>query len=564
MVRIKKMLVTAVTVAMMLSFAGCSGMSGSAELPDDTEAPSAFAEAEDENITTVADGGTVDISVGPYDTLNPLTTSNEDIRIYTGLIYENLVRIDEVLEPQPALFASWEHSEDYKVWEFTLREGVKFHDGTAVNAESVKTLIDYIETNGGNYAENIKDIAGCFVKDELTVQFVLDVSDSSMVSKLSIPLLSPATLSGDKSDSSPVGAGMYSYVSKEGNIITLKRYEEYYCAERKPHIENVKITVYCSEYEKYGSDFDFALFYGTNTAAYVFDEKTTVYSYTGKNCSYLAVNCNAAYAVAGEDPNTPGEIIYTGISNAFADPKVRQAVSLLLDREKICDAAAGNGGSAVLLPSYRGTVYWNNKYNVQDADEDEARRLLAEAGYSKSEVDGFWYYSDGTALIVDAISMLDNFEVRIIMRNVKSCLEAVGIQVNLEELSDEEFAERLLNGRYMLTPMQIDLGCWIDIEKIFKTGGEFNCSFYSNATVDSYLAQIRLLEDKSVISAGYNAIETILLQDNPVYGLYISGDSVAVRDSLTGVKRGSFYSWDPLANFYQWGIAEDTDAQADE
>jgi MarR-like DNA-binding transcriptional regulator SgrR of sgrS sRNA len=54
-----------------------------------------------------------------------------------ALVYDSLVRLDERGEARPALAVSWQHDPEFKRWEFALRPGVKFHDGSPVNAAAV-------------------------------------------------------------------------------------------------------------------------------------------------------------------------------------------------------------------------------------------------------------------------------------------------------------------------------------------------------------------------------------------------------------------------------------------
>ena len=553
--RISAVLIAVVMVALLLCTAGCkkSSVQGDASGKDDTGAES----TEKPEDVTVKAGGVINLSVGPYDSFNPLKTSNEDVRVYTGLIYEDLVNINAVMEPVPNIIESWVNSEDFKIWEFTLRDDVLFHDGTEVNAESVKALIDYILSNGGNYSENVDNVSGCFVKDDFTVQFVLEEPDSMMPSKMSIPLLSKETLKGDNGENKPVGTGMYKFSSKKDNVITLEKNDEFFDEARAPYIDTVKMTIYKSEYEKYGSDFDLAFFYGNRLSSYIFDESTKTYDFCGKTCNYVAVNCKPSYTLETPDEDDKNNIIYTDIHNAFEDSKVRKAVSILIDRNEVCDIAAAGKGTAVLYPAYSGTSYWQGKYSVGASDQQAAYKLLQEAGYSRSENDGLWYYKDGTALVVEAISPDDDFELRSVMRGVKINLERLGITVNLQELSTEEFSYKVQKKQYMLMPVQLELGSWIDVEKIYATEGEYNYSFYSNSVIDGYFTQLKSLGEKAVLSAGYNSIEDILIEDCPVIGLYIGYDTVVIRDNVSGVKRESFYGWDPLAAFYSWGITEE-------
>lgn len=505
----------------------------------------------------VPDGGTVSLSVGPFNSLNPLLSDSEDIRIYMGLVCEPLVRIDALMQPVPALFRSWICNPEYSAWEFTLQEDVLFHDGSPVSAADAVAVIEFIRKNGGNYAKNVENIAGCFVKDDRTVQFILREPDSLFPCKLSVPLLSSACLSDKTADSAPVGAGMYAFLRRDGNEILLEKNENFYDPARSPHIRQVRITVYASEYEKYGSDFDLALFYGSNQAAYVFEEDTRVLSYPGRNYCYVALNCNATYTVRRETPGV--EPSYIDIPNPLSDSRVRKAIDLLTDREKVLNTAFSGRGEIVKIPAYKGTAYWQNEDDTaaMGADPDAARALLADAGYIYSEAEGRWYAPDGTLLVLDAIAPAGHFELRSVMRCMKQTLEEIGITVNLEELSDEAYAERYREHRYMMLPMQLTLGCWTDFSEVFETGGALNLSFYSNRQVDTYISQLKSLAQPEVLSAGYNAIEDILLAEAPIVGLYIGYDSVAVRSDVLGVSRTDFYAWDPLACFYQWGIEED-------
>ena len=58
-----------------------------------------------------------------------------------ALVYDRLVTVDERGEPRPALAASWQHDPDNKRWEFRLRPGLKFHDGSPLNAAAVAACL---------------------------------------------------------------------------------------------------------------------------------------------------------------------------------------------------------------------------------------------------------------------------------------------------------------------------------------------------------------------------------------------------------------------------------------
>src|SRR5262245_66232248 len=58
------------------------------------------------------------------------------------LFYNQLVRLDADLTPQPELAESWEVSKDAQTWTFKLRQGVKFHDGQELTSADVKFTFD--------------------------------------------------------------------------------------------------------------------------------------------------------------------------------------------------------------------------------------------------------------------------------------------------------------------------------------------------------------------------------------------------------------------------------------
>ncbi|MBI2479957.1 MAG: ABC transporter substrate-binding protein, partial [Planctomycetia bacterium] len=71
-------------------------------------------------------------------TLDPINAeTGESVKVILNL-YDTLVAFaDETMELEPSLANSWETSEDGLTWSFHLRDGVRFHDGTPVDAEAV-------------------------------------------------------------------------------------------------------------------------------------------------------------------------------------------------------------------------------------------------------------------------------------------------------------------------------------------------------------------------------------------------------------------------------------------
>src|SRR6478752_7927227 len=106
------------------------------------------------------------LKVGVYDTA-ALTASSA--------IFESLTVLDANGKPQPRLALSWEPSEDFKMWTFKLRPGVKFSDGTPFNAQAYKENFDR-QKDPANKCRCAFYIAGTIsveAPDELTVVYNL-------------------------------------------------------------------------------------------------------------------------------------------------------------------------------------------------------------------------------------------------------------------------------------------------------------------------------------------------------------------------------------------------------
>jgi len=102
------------------------------------------------------------------------------VNLYDGLVYPS-----EDGEPQSHIAKSWETSEDGLVWTFHLREGVKFHDGTELNAEDVKFSMDRMVTRGQGFGYLFTDrVVNTEVVDDYTVSIHLKVPFSPFLGAL--------------------------------------------------------------------------------------------------------------------------------------------------------------------------------------------------------------------------------------------------------------------------------------------------------------------------------------------------------------------------------------------
>ena len=174
---------------------------------------------------------------GNIDALDPhKSTSNWTIQA-TKHICECLVTRGPDLAFQPWLAKSWEAGNGGTTWTVKLRDDVKFHDGTPLNAEAVKFNFDRIknpDTKAGMSSGLVSNLSETSVVDASTVRFTLSKPSAIFLLNLAHPslaMVSPTAAQklGPDFARQPVGTGPWMFKDwKENVAITLSRFEDYH------------------------------------------------------------------------------------------------------------------------------------------------------------------------------------------------------------------------------------------------------------------------------------------------------------------------------------------------
>ncbi len=175
---------------------------------------------------------------GTLPDIDPSSSFSDD-NVVTTQTYETLTFYNppgsaEIVSAK--LATSWEASDDSMTWTFHLREGVKFHDGTDMNAEAVKFSIDRTMEYGLGAAYIFFPVAGVEVVDDLTVQFNLNYPapmDLVLSSGYGAWIFSPTTVEGKDADwfneGNDAGTGPYTIESYDlGSNLVLTRFDDYW------------------------------------------------------------------------------------------------------------------------------------------------------------------------------------------------------------------------------------------------------------------------------------------------------------------------------------------------
>ena len=282
-------------------------------------------------------------------------------------VFEGLVKPDSEGNLNDAVAESHTISEDGKVYTFTLRDGVKFHDGTTVTAEDVKYSIDRCAdtSNGDPLVSAFLAIDSVNIIDEKTVEIVLKEGNTDFLPYLTAAILPAAN---EDPESNPIGTGPYKYVSRspQENVI-LEKFDEYWGTPA--NIDTVKLQV-------------------------IANADTIVTSLNGGSVDMFARISQAQADQLSDDfdvlEGTMNLVQAMYLNNAkepFNDVRVRQALCYAVDPQGIMDMISDGKGAQIgssMFPSF-GKYYMEELNDLYATNIEKAKELLTEAGYP----DGF-------------------------------------------------------------------------------------------------------------------------------------------------------------------------------
>ncbi len=331
-------------------------------------------------------------------------TDGESIRLCNQL-YDALVRFEPgKTTVEPNLATEWTTSDDGLTWEFKLREGVKFHDGTDFNADAVvyNTMrqfdpdhaehtgtFEYWEYMFGGFKGGVDDegnptsvIESVEAVDDYTVRFHLTKPLGPFIQNMGMFYMyqmSPTAVQEQGEDYGlpgqvAVGTGPFKYVDwVEGDHLTLERYDDYHGDVAK--VNRVIVRVIPDNAARY-----LALQAGDIHGMGFPNPDDSQACEEDPDCQRLL-----------RPPNTTAFINIMTHREPWDDPNVRLALSLAIDKQAIVDSLYG--GLGIVGTQFVPPALWGHNPDIEDYgyDPEEARRLLDEAGVEEGFTFDFWY-----------------------------------------------------------------------------------------------------------------------------------------------------------------------------
>ncbi|MCM2258528.1 MAG: ABC transporter substrate-binding protein [Vicinamibacteria bacterium] len=346
--------------------------------------------------------------------------------------YEGLIRRDADMKLHPALATSWSNPDDL-TWDFVLRSGVHFHDGTPLTAEAVVASLRRASARSAGVARGaLANVVAIEAVAKDVVRLRTREPDASLLSLLpQVFVASPRWLQAAANATDSGGSGPYRVTARQaGRFVALARFDGYWGPT--PTLTSVQVLAGRfgdTEAEARVPPGAAATFYALPGTP-VFERARrhyTLHQRPGLSVQYLGFDLR--------ERASPGVRLPRGThGNPFRDPRVRRAIALAIDYEALRHAAfAGRGRSEGQLvpPTVLG---YDPALPRPRGDPGEARRLMAATPWR----DGFEVDLDARALVSQYASRL------------AADLAPLGIRVQVRQHSEDAFFATLREGRSSL------------------------------------------------------------------------------------------------------------------
>jgi peptide/nickel transport system substrate-binding protein len=433
--------------------------------------------------------------------------------VFKGLC-DKLLDITPELKIVPRLATEWSFSPDGLTLTMKLRSDAKFHDGDSFNAEAAKVNLERAMTLPDSLRKSeLASVGSIETPDATTLVLKLKRPDATLLAQLTDRagmMLAPKSLSGDVT-AKPICSGPYKFVERvQNDRIVLERFKEHWDAanynfDRIIYRSIPDTTVRLANLRAGELDILERLA-PTDVKSAQADKTLKVMNIA--NLGYQGITVNTANGDGAKQP-------------MGMDKRVRQALSLSIDRKVLNDAVFDGLYEPIVQPFNPGNPYLSAEFPVPARDVAKAKALLKAAGVDKISVDLFVTNNPVQAQVGQV---------------VQAMAQEAGIDV---QVRSTEFASQLRDQQQ--GKFQLSLIGWsgrIDpdgnIHQFVTSKGNQNDGKYANAEVDKQLDEARTIYDAAARKKHYDAAQKILQDELPIIYLYNDKRYFALRSNIQG------------------------------
>jgi peptide/nickel transport system substrate-binding protein len=467
-------------------------------------------------------------------TLNPITATDAYASQINQYIYESLLKRDEkTLKLVPELAESWDVSDDHLTYTFHLKKGVFWQDGAPFTARDVVFSYQRIQdpkVDAAHHRNYYRDIEQLEMLDDYTVRYRYRVPYYRALEVCGEMSIVPAHLFTEADDFNlhpigrkPVGTGPYRLVKWDtGEQIVLERDDRYWGP--KPHVQRIvyKVvtdsTVALEVLKQHGLDI-----MSLRPIQWSMQTRGKRFQHDFQKLKYYL----PSYSFIGWNLRRP----------VFQDRRVRQAMTMLIDREPILEKILFGLGTVVSGPFYVNSPDYNQTIKPFPYDPRKALELLNEAGWADHDGDRI-LDRDGTPFefefVISAGSKFAEQLATILQENLKR----VGIKMRIRKLEWAVFIQKIDSREFDACTLGWSLGWDSDPFQVWHSSqAEKGSNFvgFVNEEADRIIVEGRQEFDETKRRRMYHRFHEIVHEEQPYTFLFTLEALVAVDRRFANV-----------------------------
>lgn len=473
-------------------------------------------------------------TAGDAQSMDPFSTANAQHTRVVHQIYESLVGRDQKFALEPALATTWQMTAP-TAWRFKLRDGVRFHDGSAFTADDAVYSLKRALEPAALRPTALKGVTAVRAVDPLTVELMLEAPDAALPEKLHrVAMVSRAWGERQGAARSPEGGangtGPFRLERHDPDQRTVLTRNRDWWGTRDTRNGNVQQV----EWITIRSD-------SARLAALDSGQVDLVMDPPLQDIARLKAD---AHIVLQQMPDFGLQLLAFDLSrpvlpdsdirdrNPFTDVRVRRAVAHAINVPLIADRVLGGQAvatGAILSPLLDGVGTPADSDKPLPYDPARSRLLLAEAGYP-----------NGFSVPLDCVPIAWREQV---CQAVAAMLTQVGVRTSVRSNPVSTLAVRLGSGGAAFAEMAWTAtpDAWGSLNALFHSvdaygSGSANSGRYSNPKVDLLIDSIRTEADRRRRRAMVSTVLKLVADDMPVVPLYRRVLTWAMGKQLTVVQ----------------------------
>ena len=497
----KRLFTALLSAALLLSLAACGGTGSSGSASSGSAAASSASLEE----TPPAEPLPVTLAWYPDFSLHPTLAANRANLTLAPLLYESLFTVDAAFQAQPVLCQSYTVSEDKLVWTFTLRAGITFSDGTPLTAQEAADALNLARSAGSRYQERLSDVTAVTPSEANPYQFTITLrrANGALPLRLDIPI---ALGREDR----PAGTGPY-VLAEDERALTARN--GWWQSEKSMPVSTILLRAVTKSDE-------------------------LIYAFDAGEISLVDVDLMATNAMGyGGNYQTwdycTTDFLYLGFntrSGIFRSADARRAVWLAVDRDTIATTIYTNHAISTLLPVHPASELYQLGESPLTYDPESLALLMEELRLTDSEL----------VFVVNSENVAKSSAAQLIVYQ----LNAAGFQVDLRQLSFEDYTAALKQGNFDLYMAETVFTADFDLGPLLSSGGALNYGgWWTEGSDQLFQSPLGAAEDKAACGA---ELFDLLHTQAPIVPILFKNGSVLTQwgqlSDLLPVRGNVFYA----------------------